>query len=246
MHDPERLGLHACPLLLREPLRRVALRHSIQFTLSAAVFARRQASRIIPPRVCNPPPRWRVMASYDLVCDACGHDFEVFRQGFLKDEDRVCPDCGSTEVRQKFTSFLKNIGGSSSGGGCAPVQRQPLRLRLIPGGAVAPHRITSSPPQATALQAPGGPSGLRAPSSSSPRRSPYRRSPYLRLRRGVHSPQARMRTGRVGATRLAASLRARQRRRGRLCGESCWEWRWGRCSRSWWQRRPAPCRPTRS
>ena len=60
------------------------------------------------------------MASYDLLCDACGHDFEVFRQGFLKDEDRVCPDCGSTEVRQKFTSFLKNIGGSSSGGGgCA-------------------------------------------------------------------------------------------------------------------------------
>jgi putative FmdB family regulatory protein len=55
------------------------------------------------------------MASYDLVCDACGQDFEVFRQGFLKDEDRVCPDCGSNDVRQKFTSFLKNIGG----GGCA-------------------------------------------------------------------------------------------------------------------------------
>lgn len=60
------------------------------------------------------------MASYDLVCDACGHDFEVYRQGFLKDEDRTCPDCGSTEVRQKFSSFLKNIGGSNSGGGgCA-------------------------------------------------------------------------------------------------------------------------------
>jgi len=56
------------------------------------------------------------MASYDLVCDACGHDFEVYRQGFLKDEDRVCPECDSTDVRQKFTSFLKNIGG---GGGCA-------------------------------------------------------------------------------------------------------------------------------
>ena len=35
------------------------------------------------------------MASYDLVCDECDHDFEVFRQGFLKDEDRVCPECGS-------------------------------------------------------------------------------------------------------------------------------------------------------
>ncbi len=60
------------------------------------------------------------MASYDLVCDACGQDFEVFRQGFLKDEDRVCPDCGSTAVRQKFTSFLKNIGGGGAGGCAAP------------------------------------------------------------------------------------------------------------------------------
>ena len=59
------------------------------------------------------------MASYDLVCDACGHDFEVFRQGFLKDEDRVCPDCGSTEVRQKFTSFLSSIGGQLRRRRCA-------------------------------------------------------------------------------------------------------------------------------
>jgi putative FmdB family regulatory protein len=66
------------------------------------------------------------MATYDLVCDACGHDFEVFRQGFLKDEDRVCPECDSTDVRQKFTSFLKNIGGSSSGGGCAVPSGSPF------------------------------------------------------------------------------------------------------------------------
>lgn len=60
------------------------------------------------------------MASYDLVCDACGHDFEVFRLGFLKDDDRVCPDCGSAEVRQEFSSFLSSIGGSSSSGCAAP------------------------------------------------------------------------------------------------------------------------------
>ena len=59
------------------------------------------------------------MASYDLICDTCGHDFEVFRQGFLRDEDRVCPDCGSGEVRQKFTSFLSNLSGGGGGGGCA-------------------------------------------------------------------------------------------------------------------------------
>jgi putative FmdB family regulatory protein len=55
------------------------------------------------------------MASYDLVCNECGHEFEVFRQGFLKDEDRVCPECGSQDVRQKFSSFLSGIGGTSAG-----------------------------------------------------------------------------------------------------------------------------------
>jgi len=58
------------------------------------------------------------MASYDLVCEQCGHAFEVFHQGFLKDDDRVCPDCGSEDVRQKFSSFLRNLGGA--GAGCTP------------------------------------------------------------------------------------------------------------------------------
>ena len=64
------------------------------------------------------------MASYDLVCDACGGEFEVYRQGFLKEEDKACPDCGSTDVRQKFSSFLKNIGGGS--GGCAVPSGSPF------------------------------------------------------------------------------------------------------------------------
>ena len=59
------------------------------------------------------------MASYDLVCEQCDRAFEVFRQGFLKDEDRVCPECGSEDVRQQFSSFLSNLGGSGAGGGCA-------------------------------------------------------------------------------------------------------------------------------
>jgi len=65
------------------------------------------------------------MASYDLVCEKCEHVFEVFRQGFLRDGDRVCPDCGSTEVRQKFSSFLRNLGGSS-GDACAPRAGSPF------------------------------------------------------------------------------------------------------------------------
>ena len=64
------------------------------------------------------------MASYDLVCEKCDHAFEVFRQGFLKDEDRVCPECGSEDVRQKFSSFLRSLGGA--GAGCAPSGGSPF------------------------------------------------------------------------------------------------------------------------
>ena len=65
------------------------------------------------------------MASYDLVCENCEHVFEVFRQGFLRDEDKVCPECGSTETRQKYTSFLRNLGGSF-GGDCVPRPGSPF------------------------------------------------------------------------------------------------------------------------
>lgn len=59
------------------------------------------------------------MASYDLVCLACGHDFEVFVPGFIKDEDRQCPACGSFKTRQKFSAFLTNASSSSGPAGCA-------------------------------------------------------------------------------------------------------------------------------
>jgi putative FmdB family regulatory protein len=64
------------------------------------------------------------MASYDLVCEKCENEFEVFRQGFLKDEDRVCPECGSEDVHQQFSSFLHSLGGA--GAGCAPSGGSPF------------------------------------------------------------------------------------------------------------------------
>ena len=68
---------------------------------------------MIPPEGIH-DNAWSVMATYDLLCNECGHEFEVFVQGFLKDDDRVCPKCEATDVRQKFSSFLRNLGG------CAP------------------------------------------------------------------------------------------------------------------------------
>jgi putative FmdB family regulatory protein len=70
------------------------------------------------------------MPSYDLACVACDHSFEAFRQGFLRDEDRVCPECGAEDARQLFTGFVTArlsrgdgapsvVGfGGGAGGGC--------------------------------------------------------------------------------------------------------------------------------
>ena len=67
------------------------------------------------------------MPTYDLVCDGCDHHFEAFRQGFLRDEDRACPQCGAGDARQLFTGFVTarparaavpTGGGGCCGGGC--------------------------------------------------------------------------------------------------------------------------------
>jgi putative FmdB family regulatory protein len=58
------------------------------------------------------------MASYDLKCRSCGKDFEVFVLGFLKDEAKVCPDCGGRDVEQKFTGFGGFTGLSTSSQSC--------------------------------------------------------------------------------------------------------------------------------
>lgn len=56
------------------------------------------------------------MATYEFVCQDCKKEFEVFVVGFLKEKDRVCPECGSAAVRQKFSSFLRNFGCSAPSG----------------------------------------------------------------------------------------------------------------------------------
>ncbi len=55
-----------------------------------------------------------------MICDECDHAFEVYRQGFLRDEDKVCPACGSTDVRQSVTGFLTHFGSSSGSSNCGP------------------------------------------------------------------------------------------------------------------------------
>ena len=60
------------------------------------------------------------MPTYDLRCGACGTGFEVFRQGFLRDDDRACPSCGEP-ADQLFTGFVAarsstQMAGAMAGG----------------------------------------------------------------------------------------------------------------------------------
>ncbi len=62
------------------------------------------------------------MAFYDFRCEQCGEEFEVFSTGFIKDDQKVCPACGSEQVEQKFSSFLS----TGSPGGCSAPAGSPF------------------------------------------------------------------------------------------------------------------------
>lgn len=49
------------------------------------------------------------MAQYDFTCRSCDQTFEVFSTGFINDEQRHCPHCGSRDVQQRYSSFLHSI-----------------------------------------------------------------------------------------------------------------------------------------
>lgn len=41
------------------------------------------------------------MPTYDYVCDACGHQFELF-QSITAGKKRKCPQCGKNKLRRLF------------------------------------------------------------------------------------------------------------------------------------------------
>lgn len=41
------------------------------------------------------------MPTYDYVCDACGHSFELF-QGIKENPKKKCPECGKSKLRRLF------------------------------------------------------------------------------------------------------------------------------------------------
>ena len=76
--------------------------------------------------------RGAAMPSYDLECSECGLRFEVFRQGFLRGEDRVCSACGGV-ARQRPEPRVTGFGRHACGAGCGCA-----RARIGPRGEVIP------------------------------------------------------------------------------------------------------------
>lgn len=62
------------------------------------------------------------MPTYDLKCHDCGESFERFLMRIIREDDRVCPHCGSRQVTSGPGGGVISIRGSasSSGSGCGP------------------------------------------------------------------------------------------------------------------------------
>jgi len=70
------------------------------------------------------------MPTYQFACDDCGKDFEFFLTRMVRETDKVCPNCGSTKVKQVYRDFFGFApsrssgssgysGGGYSAGGCS-------------------------------------------------------------------------------------------------------------------------------
>ncbi len=56
------------------------------------------------------------MPLYEYKCQDCGHVTEILQRGSEKEPDLQCSECGSRQLRRKFSVFGTVIGGSNIGG----------------------------------------------------------------------------------------------------------------------------------
>lgn len=61
------------------------------------------------------------MPTYELECTACRTRFERFLTRVLREEDKVCPACGSTDVKQGIGGgYVSRRSPSAPQTGCVP------------------------------------------------------------------------------------------------------------------------------
>ncbi len=56
------------------------------------------------------------MPIYEFRCEDCGHVMEALRRMGQGPEGLSCPECGSENLVQMFSSFASSGGAGSSGG----------------------------------------------------------------------------------------------------------------------------------
>jgi hypothetical protein len=56
------------------------------------------------------------LVSYYMVCRDCKHKFVLTCECIFGGEDRVCPRCRSTRVRQRLSGVLRNLDVASHDG----------------------------------------------------------------------------------------------------------------------------------
>ncbi|GAB4275481.1 MAG: hypothetical protein Kow0056_05090 [Coriobacteriia bacterium] len=60
------------------------------------------------------------MPTYELTCDDCGERFERFLTRLLREQDKVCPSCGSRDVRTGVGGGFTAPPKRSEHTACAP------------------------------------------------------------------------------------------------------------------------------
>jgi hypothetical protein len=44
----------------------------------------------------------------DLICRSCKHAYHVACDSLIKDDEKNCPECGSSSYRQTFAGYRRN------------------------------------------------------------------------------------------------------------------------------------------
>jgi putative FmdB family regulatory protein len=57
------------------------------------------------------------MPTYDLSCPACGHRRETFVPRMIRDDDKICPECGSPGMKVGVGGGFLGVGASSGSAG---------------------------------------------------------------------------------------------------------------------------------
>lgn len=59
------------------------------------------------------------MPDYEFTCKKCGHQFTV-NVPWQRKGEVTCPNCGSSELREKFSLWGWSRGSTSDAGACSP------------------------------------------------------------------------------------------------------------------------------